>query len=179
MLKLVRENLKVILVATIAATIAAGAPAIAHGVRHALFAHNAGKVDGIEGRAIQKRCKDGSVLAFARVEPGGVDPAGLSNDGITDAYNCASPNNPALAKKGVTGSTFVRFPGLMSGYDPDEAEYVVTGNIEGGGRVLTFQRSAFSTPSGLQAVIEAQGWNTTTDLPEDTNFTITLIKVLH
>ena len=67
MLKVVRENLKVILVATIAATIAAGAPAIAHGVRHALFAHNAGKVDGIEGRALQKRCKNGSVLAFARI----------------------------------------------------------------------------------------------------------------
>jgi hypothetical protein len=178
MLKLVRENLKLILVATIAATIAAGAPAIAHGVRHALFAHNAGKVDGIEGRALQKRCKDGSVLAFARIEPGNVDPAGLSSDGITDAYNCASPNNPAQANKGPTGSTFVRFPGLMSGYQPDQAEYVVTGNIEGGARLLTFQRSELSTPSGVQAVIEAQGWNTVTDAPEDTNFTITLIKVL-
>lgn len=178
MLKVVRENLKVILVATIAASIAAGAPAIAHGVRHALFAHNAGKVDGIEGRALQKRCKDGSVLAFARIEPGLVDPTGLSSDGVTDAYNCASPNSPAVARKGVTGSTFVRFPGLMSGYVPGEAEYVVTGNVEGGARVLTFQRSEVSTPSGVRAVIEAQGWNTFTDEFEDTNFTITLFKVL-
>jgi hypothetical protein len=178
MLRLVRENLKVILVATIAATIAAGAPAIAHGVRHALFAHNAGKVDGVEGRALQKRCKDGSVLAFARIEPGLVDPIFLSSDGITEAYNCASPDDPALARKGPTGSTFVRFPGLMSGYQPDQAEYVVTGNIEGGARVITFQRSEVTTPSGVRAVIEAQGWNTFTDEAEDTNFTITLFKVL-
>ena len=148
MLEAVRENLKVILVATIAATIAAGAPAIAHGVRHALFAHNAGKVDGIEGRALQKRCKNGSVLAFARIRPLNVDSAGLASDGIPDAYNCESPDNPALAMKGTVGSTYVRFPGLMSGYLPDEAEYVVTGNIEGGGRVITFQHSATSTPSG-------------------------------
>lgn len=178
MLKAVRENLKVILVATIAATIAAGAPAIAHGVRHALFAHNAGKVDGIEGRALQKRCKNGSVLAFARIEPGFVDPAGLASVGITDAYNCASPDNPALAKKGIEGSTYVRFPGLMSGYVPGEAEYVVTGNVEGGARVITFQHNEVSTPSGVRAVIEAQGWNTFSDEFEDTNFTITLIKVL-
>ena len=80
--------------------------------------------------------------------------------------------------KGAVGSTYVRFPGLMSGYPPDEAEYVVTGNIEGGGRVITFQHSATSTPSGRRALIEAQGWNTITNVAEDTNFTITLIKVL-
>ena len=34
------------LVAGIVAVLATGGPAIAHGVRHALFAHNAGKVDG-------------------------------------------------------------------------------------------------------------------------------------
>ena len=177
MLKLVRENLKVILVATIAATIAAGAPAIAHGVRHALFAHNAGKVDGIEGRALQKRCKDGSVLAFARIEPGLVDPTGLSSEGVTEAYNCASQNNVALATKGDTGMTYIRFPGLMNGYQPDQRQYVVTGNVEGGGRMINFTSNQVSTPSGPRPAIEAAILNTHTGMDEDTNFTITVFKI--
>lgn len=173
----VRENLKVVLVATIAAMVAAGGPAIAHGVQHALFAHNAGKVDGIEGKALQKRCKDGSVLAFARIEPGLVDPASLSSDGITEAYNCASRTNAALAKSGPTGSTYVRFPGLMSGYQYDRREYAVTGNVEGGGRMISFQASGQSTPSGVVPAIEAQIYNAVSDIAEDTNFTITLFKI--
>ena len=42
----IRNHLSTIVVAVVAASVAAGAPAIAHGVQHALFAHNADKVDG-------------------------------------------------------------------------------------------------------------------------------------
>ena len=41
-----KRNFQVIAVAIVTALVTAGGPAIAHGVRHALFAHNADKVDG-------------------------------------------------------------------------------------------------------------------------------------
>jgi hypothetical protein len=44
--RLWKDNGKIILVAMLTAMVTAGAPAIAHGVQHALFAHNADKVDG-------------------------------------------------------------------------------------------------------------------------------------
>ncbi len=46
MLRPVNDNLKLVLVAVLTAGVAASAPAIAHGVEHALFAHNADKLDG-------------------------------------------------------------------------------------------------------------------------------------
>ena len=42
----IRRHTETIVVAMITAMVTAGAPAIAHGVNHALFAHNADKVDG-------------------------------------------------------------------------------------------------------------------------------------
>ena len=42
----IRKHLTTIIVAMITAMVTAGAPALAHGVQHALFAHNADKVDG-------------------------------------------------------------------------------------------------------------------------------------
>jgi hypothetical protein len=42
----IRKHLSTVIVALVAASIGAGAPAIAHGVEHALFAHNADRVDG-------------------------------------------------------------------------------------------------------------------------------------
>ena len=44
--RVVKDNAKIVLVAMVTAMVTAGAPAIAHGVQHALFAHNAHKVDG-------------------------------------------------------------------------------------------------------------------------------------
>jgi hypothetical protein len=44
--KLLADNAKVIVVAMVTAALTAAAPAVAHGVKHALFAHNADKVDG-------------------------------------------------------------------------------------------------------------------------------------
>lgn len=41
-----RKHLSTVVVAFVAGTIGASVPAVAHGVKHALFAHNAGKVDG-------------------------------------------------------------------------------------------------------------------------------------
>lgn len=41
-----KRDLRTVVVAVVAATVTAGAPALAHGVQHALFAHNADKVDG-------------------------------------------------------------------------------------------------------------------------------------
>jgi hypothetical protein len=41
-----RKHLPTVLIAVVASAVTAGAPAIAHGVQHALFAHNADKVDG-------------------------------------------------------------------------------------------------------------------------------------
>jgi hypothetical protein len=41
-----RKHLPTVLIAMVVAAVTAGGPAIAHGVQHALFAHNAGKVDG-------------------------------------------------------------------------------------------------------------------------------------
>ena len=54
----------------------------------------------------------------------------------------------ALATKGSTGVTYLRFPGLMNGYQPDQRQYVVTGNVEGGGRMINFHSNQVSTPSG-------------------------------
>ena len=45
-MKWLKRDLRTIVVAVIAAAVTAGAPALAHGVQHALFAHNADKVDG-------------------------------------------------------------------------------------------------------------------------------------
>ena len=42
----IRRNLQTIVVAVVTAAITSGAPALAHGVNHALFAHEADKVDG-------------------------------------------------------------------------------------------------------------------------------------
>ena len=42
----IRKHLSTVVVAIVAAAVTASAPAIAHGVKHALFAHKAGKVDG-------------------------------------------------------------------------------------------------------------------------------------
>jgi hypothetical protein len=44
--RFLKDNAKIVLVAMVTAMVTAGAPAIAHGVQHALFAHNADKVDG-------------------------------------------------------------------------------------------------------------------------------------
>jgi hypothetical protein len=41
-----RKHLPTVLIAMVVAAVTAGGPAIAHGVQHALFAHNADKVDG-------------------------------------------------------------------------------------------------------------------------------------
>ena len=41
-----RDNLKLIIVATLCLVVGLTAPAVGHGVQHALFAHNADKVDG-------------------------------------------------------------------------------------------------------------------------------------
>jgi hypothetical protein len=41
----IRRHLSTVVVALVAGSIGAGAPAIAHGVEHALFAHNADRVD--------------------------------------------------------------------------------------------------------------------------------------
>jgi hypothetical protein len=46
MLQLIRRNAQTIVVAMVTAAVTAGGPALAHGVQHALFAHNADKVDG-------------------------------------------------------------------------------------------------------------------------------------
>ena len=45
-LDFVRRHIGTIAVALVAATVTAAAPAVGHGVQHALFAHNADKVDG-------------------------------------------------------------------------------------------------------------------------------------
>jgi hypothetical protein len=44
--KWLKRDLRTVVVAVVAAAVTAGAPALAHGVQHALFAHNADKVDG-------------------------------------------------------------------------------------------------------------------------------------
>jgi hypothetical protein len=174
MVRFLRENLKVVLVAMVTAMLTASAPAIAHGVRHAMFAHNADKVDGVDSSAFQKKCKNGSVLAFARVDPSQLDADSLTSDGITEAYNCASPGNPAVAKKGsMEGFSHIRFPGLMSGYDPDTRNYVVSGNVEGGARTISFQRTSVDT----QPVMEVAIWNTFAEVFEDNYYTVTLFKV--
>jgi hypothetical protein len=41
-----KRDLRTIVIAVVAAAVTAGGPAMAHGVAHALFAHNADKVDG-------------------------------------------------------------------------------------------------------------------------------------
>jgi hypothetical protein len=41
-----KRDLRTVVVAVIAAAVTAGGPALAHGVQHALFAHDADKVDG-------------------------------------------------------------------------------------------------------------------------------------
>jgi hypothetical protein len=41
-----RKHLPTVIIAVVASAVTAGAPAIAHGVQHALFAHNSDKVDG-------------------------------------------------------------------------------------------------------------------------------------
>ena len=46
-MKWLKRDLRTMVVAVVAAAVTAGAPALAHGVQHALFAHNADKVDGI------------------------------------------------------------------------------------------------------------------------------------
>jgi hypothetical protein len=45
-LKWLKRDLRTIVVAVVAASVTAAVPALAHGVEHALFAHNADKVDG-------------------------------------------------------------------------------------------------------------------------------------
>lgn len=56
-----KGQLKTVVVAMVTAAVTAGAPAIAHGVNHALFAHNANKVDGKHavgsGASLGKRAK--------------------------------------------------------------------------------------------------------------------------
>jgi hypothetical protein len=42
----IRRDMRTIVVAVVAAAVTAGAPAVAHGVKHALFAHRADNVDG-------------------------------------------------------------------------------------------------------------------------------------
>ena len=45
-MKWLKRDLSTVVVAVVAAAVTAGAPALAHGVQHALFAHDADKVDG-------------------------------------------------------------------------------------------------------------------------------------
>ena len=57
--KILKDNVKVVLAVLLTAVVAGAAPAIAHGVEHALFAHNADKLDG----------KNSGYFAEAKQEP--------------------------------------------------------------------------------------------------------------
>ncbi len=149
-----------------------GSMAVAHGVRHARFAHNAGKLDGIDSRAFQKRCKNGSILAYARVDVTAVSTTALTSAGITHAYNCRSAGNPALVRKsGGDGVFYVRFPRLMRG-NPLQ-NYVAVANVEGTNRTINMLRSSID---GVP-VISAYIYNASSNTFENVHFSITLIRV--
>lgn len=54
MFRAIRRDLRTIIIAVVAATVTAGAPAVAHGVKHALFAHNADKLDKLNSSAFAR-----------------------------------------------------------------------------------------------------------------------------
>ncbi|HYN35373.1 MAG TPA: hypothetical protein VEV82_00195 [Actinomycetota bacterium] len=53
MLATARRHLSAILIVLALGVVSFTAPAIAHGVQHALFAHDAGKVDGLDARTLR------------------------------------------------------------------------------------------------------------------------------
>jgi hypothetical protein len=66
--KNVRGDARTVVIALIAGLIGANAPAIAHGIDHALFAHNAEKIDGID--AVTAGAKDKAVKLVATRKTG-------------------------------------------------------------------------------------------------------------
>jgi hypothetical protein len=67
-LRRLRNHLETIVVAMITAAVTAAAPALAHGVQHALFAHNADKVDGKHavGAGATIEARRGKLVATSR-----------------------------------------------------------------------------------------------------------------
>jgi hypothetical protein len=63
-MKLIRQNLSTVVIATVVSGIVAAGPVIAHGVQHALFAHNAGKLDGIDSPGFVRSSGNVLVTSF-------------------------------------------------------------------------------------------------------------------
>jgi hypothetical protein len=141
-LKRLKMDLRTVVIAVIAATVTAGAPAIAHGVQHALFAHNADKVDG------KHAVGSGSTLGNA----GGKLVATAANGKfaakfvpkLTKSFGAVNPAFDSLAGATSSGTavTVLTLPDLPAG------TYVVTGQIGANTSSTTTSRVVCETSLG-------------------------------
>ncbi|MGH2786644.1 MAG: hypothetical protein ACRDJV_01880 [Actinomycetota bacterium] len=105
MLDYVKKHLSVILVAMVTASLTAAAPVIAHGVRHARFAHNADKLDGLDSRDFAGRT--------TKMKPGKV---------LTGTYSTATS-----ASGGFMGANIEFRPRLPADIPPGNVHYMAAG----------------------------------------------------
>ena len=70
-MRLLTKHLSTIVVALAVSALVAAAPAIAHGVDHALFAHDAAKLDGVDGSRYVQGPTSSRVVSIRRSVPNG------------------------------------------------------------------------------------------------------------
>jgi hypothetical protein len=97
---------------------------------NATNAANADKLDTLDSTAFQQKCKDGSVLAYARVEGSATFSSTFTADPavINPAYNCTGGN--VQVKREFPGAYEVLLPGI-SDNAANTGEWVVVASAEG------------------------------------------------
>lgn len=120
----IRKDARTIVVAVVAASLTAGAPAIAHGVKHALFAHNADKVDGkhavASGATVKSR--KGKLVATSGTTgrlPNNIIAKAPDTDKLDELDSSAFARSSLPSGKTLTGSYAVWGPG----YDSDHIQF--------------------------------------------------------
>lgn len=181
-----RKHVSTVLVVVSIMALFESAPVIAHGIEHALLAHNAEKLDGLDSKAFQRECKDGSVLAFARISPNDVSTEELSRDGATAVYNCAGSTKGVLVRKVSEGRFTVRFPGLMPELPASETSYteavgyryVVATNVEGAFHDISTLSNVSDVCDSCRSYPVIDVYTRNSSGPLDVSFSITLMRVI-
>ena len=139
-MRFIRSHMSTFLVALVTAAVTAGSPAIADGVRHALFAHDSDKVDGKHavGSSASKASRKGKLVA--------TNPRTgyLPNNIILKALNSAKLGG-APASSYLTTSDSIDWSQLIS----VPADVVALGNGAALGNSVTAPNFLFSDPKTL------------------------------
>lgn len=179
----VRGKLPIVLsaMALVVAVLGASGPAIAHGVQHAIFAHNADKVDGKHavsstatlnsagGKLVATQASGANKGKFARKFINAAY-AFVSSVGTTPAFDAARTRNFSAVSSPTTGE-YCLTPG--AGINPATSPLVVSvdwSNSSGSDLLVYWRSSGLGCPAGQYDVVTYDLEGGTPTLTDDVAF---------